>query len=339
MASERSQKSLGRCAITLPVAGFSARECVALAQHAEEAWGYDAVWMAETAGPDSFSLAAAIFQATRGLTIGTAIVPVYNRSPAVLAMTAATLGELSEGRFVLGLGSSSHAIVEQWNGIPFERPLGHVRECVAAVRQALSGEKTDFAGEFFHTRGFRLGNAKRFPVSIYVAALRERMLELAGEVGDGLIVNLFPLSQLSTMLAAYRRGAEGAGRDARGDEVVCRFMVSVTDDVPKARDLVRAAFGGYVATPVYNKFFAWCGFAEQARAVAEGFAKRDRKAVYEAMDDAMVDRIAILGTSEQCRTQVAAFVEQGVTTPVLQPLATDRAGVEAVFEAFAPSQR
>jgi len=331
--------SLGRVALTLPVVGLPARECVELAQRAEADWGYDAVWMAETAGPDSFSLAGAIFQATHGLTIGTAIVPVYNRTPAVLAMSAATLGELSEGRFILGLGSSSHAIVEAWNGIPFERPLGHVRESVLAVRQALSGDKTDFKGEFFRTQGFRLGNALRPPVPIYVAALRERMLELAGEVGDGLIVNLFPLSQLPTLLAAYRRGAARAGRNAAGDEVVCRFMVCVTHDVPTARDRVRAAFGGYVATPVYNRFFAWCGFEAQAQAVAEAFAKRDRAAVYQAMNDEMVDRISILGPPEACREQVAAFVEAGVTTPVLQPLAAHRAEVEAVFEAFAPALR
>ena len=329
---------LGRVALTLPLVGATARECVELAQRAEREWGYDAVWMAETAGPDSFSLAGAIFQATRALTLGTAIVPVYNRTPAVLAMSAATLGELSGGRFILGLGSSSHAIVEAWNGIPFERPLGHVREAVIAVRQALSGHKTDFEGEFFRIRGFRLGNAKPPRVPIYVAALRERMLELAGEVGDGLIVNLFPLSQLPAMLTAYRRGAARAGREAGGDEVVCRFMVSVTDDVPAARDRVRAAFGGYVATPVYNRFFAWCGFEGQARAVAEAFAQRDRAAVYRAMDDDMVDRISILGPAEVCREKVAAFVAQGVTTPVLQPLASDRAEAEAVFEAFAPAR-
>ncbi len=331
--------NLGRVAISLPAGALSARECIDLAVRAELEWGYDAIWLAETAGPDSFTLAAALFEATESVTIGTAIVPVYNRTPAVLAMSAATLAELSGGRFVLGLGSSSHAIIEQWNGVSFERPLGHVRESVELVRQALQRKKTSYAGDFFRSQGFRLGNQVHEEVPIYVAALRERMLELAGEVGDGLIVNLFPLTATETMLAAYRRGAQRAGRDATDDEVVCRFMVCVTDDLPRARDTVRASFGGYVATPVYNKFFAWCGFAEQAEKVASAFASRDRAGVYAAMDDDMVDRISILGPIESCREQVAAFVEAGVTTPVLSPLTTDRGEIEALWEAFAPVSR
>lgn len=332
--------NLGRTAISLPAGALDARDCVALASRAEREWGYRDIWLAETAGPDSFSLAGALFQATEAMTIGTAIVPVYNRTPAVLAMSAATLAELSEGRFVLGLGSSSHAIIEQWNGVPFERPLAHVRESVTLVRQALSEPKTDFDGAIFRSHGFRLSTRKRLPVPIYVAALREKMIELAGEVGDGLIVNLFPRSVLPRMLEAYRRGAERADRPLAGrrdNEVVCRFMVAVSDDLASARDLVRGTFGGYAATPVYNKFFAWCGFEAQARAIDEAFARRDRPAVYAAMDDAMIDQIAILGSAQSCREQVQAFCEAGVTTPVISPLDPSPAGVEAVFRAFAPA--
>ena len=102
---------------------------------------------------------------------------------------------------------------------------------------------------------------------------------------------------------------------------------------------MRDAFGGYAATPVYNKFFAWCGFEGQARAIADAFANRDRAGVYAALDDRMVDQISILGSAEACREQVAAFVDAGVTTPVLSPLSTDRAEVEAVWSAFAPARR
>ena len=321
----------------MPAPFFSAAGCIDLATRAEREWGYDAIWLAETAGPDSFTLAGAIAQATERVTIGTAIVPVYNRTPAVLAMSAGTLAQLSNDRFVLGLGSSSHAIIGNWNGIEFETPLAHVRESVQVVRQALTGGRTDFEGEVFRSRGLRLGCVPSEPVPIYVAALREKMLQLAGEVGEGLIVNFFPLSALPKILAAYREGATRAGRDGSGDEVVCRFQVAVTDDVPAARGLVRAAFGGYVATPVYNRFFAWCGYEDVAKGVAEAFAARDRGAAAAAMTDDFVDSVTILGTAEQCRERVAEFVEAGVTTPVIAPLVTDRAGVERVFEAFAPA--
>jgi probable F420-dependent oxidoreductase len=317
---------------------MDARACVELAKRAEREWGYDAIWLAETNGPDSFSLAGALAMATERATIGTAIVPVYNRTPAVLAMSAATVQQLSGGRFVLGLGSSSHAIIGDWNGVPFERPLAHVRESVAILRQALAGQKTDFDGSVFRSHGLRLGTGRVSPVPIYLAGLREKMLQMAGAIGDGLIVNLFPVTALPQILAAYRVGAVEAGRDATRDEVVCRFQVLVTDDVPGARNLVRLAFGGYAAAPVYNKFFAWWGFEDEARDVAAAFARRDRAGVAAAMHDGFVDRISILGTAEQCRAQLAEFVAAGVTTSVISPLAIDPRAIEATFEALAPAR-
>jgi probable F420-dependent oxidoreductase len=330
--------SLGRLAISLPLPFLSPRACVELARTAEREWGYDAIWLAETNGPDSASLAGALALATERATIGTAIVPVYTRTPAVLAMTAATLAGLAPGRFVLGLGSSSHAIVEGWNGVAFEKPLARVRETVAIARAALAGKRTDFEGETVRSRGLRLGFAPEGPVPIYLAALRERMLELAGEIGDGLVVNLFPVTAMPRILAAYRRGAARAGRDASRDEVVCRFQVGVTDDLPAARNLIRLAFTGYVAQPVYNAYFRWCGFETEAAAVAEAFARGDRAASAAAMSDELIDRIAILGPATRCREQIAEFVAAGVTTPVISPIATDAAGVRAVLATFAPAR-
>jgi probable F420-dependent oxidoreductase len=329
---------LGRVAITLPAPFLGARASVELGRRAEAEWGYDAIWLAETNGPDSFTLAGALALATSRATIGTAIVPVYGRSPAVLAMSAGSLAQLTDGRFVLGLGSSSHAIVEGWHGIPFERPLATVREAVELVRAASTGDRTDYRGERLRSTGLRIGARPARPVPIYVGALREKMLRLAGAVGDGLILNLFPLSALPKMLAAWRAGAAAAGRDVAGQEVVCRFQVCVTDDVPKARQLVRGAFGGYVATPVYNKFFAWCGYEDVARGVTDAFARGDRAGVASAMTDEFVDGISILGSAESCREQVAAFVAAGVTTPVIAPLAADPAGIERIYEAFAPAR-
>ncbi|MEE2678225.1 MAG: LLM class flavin-dependent oxidoreductase [Myxococcota bacterium] len=328
--------TLGKLAITLPAPGLSSLESVALARRAEDEWGYEAIWLAETNGPDSASFAGAIAMATRRVEIGTAIVPVYNRTPAVLAMTAGTLAELSEGRFILGVGSSSHAMMEGWNGLAFEQPLAHVRDSVAILRQALAGQKTDYTGKALRSRGFRLGTRGPAP-RIYVAALREKMLELAGEVGDGLILNLFPAEAMPQILAAYRRGAERAGRDASGDEVVCRLMVAVTDDVASARNMVRAGFAGYFAQPVYNAYLRWYGFEKEADAVADAFARGDRAGSAAALTDEMIDAIAVLGTADACRERIAAYVAGGVTTPVIAPLAAQPDQVAAVFDALAPA--
>lgn len=326
----------GKLAITLPAPFFSAKQAVELAQRAESEWNYPAVWLAETGGAESFALAAAIANATERVEIGTAIVPTYNRTPAVLAMGASTVAQLSDDRFILGLGTSSHAIIQRWNGVPFEAPLARMRDSVAIVRQALAGQKTDYAGPALESHGFRLGGLPSKPLKIYLAALREKMLQLAGEIGEGLIINFFPLEFLSTILGAYREGATRSGRDGSGDEVVARFQVALTDDREGARNLVRASFGGYVATPVYNKFFEWVGFPDVARGVADAFAKKDRGASAAAMSDEFVEAITIIGSAEECREKLAAFVEAGVTTPVIAPLATSPQDVVAVFEALAP---
>ena len=139
------------------------------------------------------------------------------------------------------------------------------------------------------------------------------------------------------ILGAYCTGAERAGRDGSSDEVVARFQIGITDDVPAARNLVRAGFGGYVATPVYNRFFEWVGFGDVAKGVTHGFATKDRKATALAMTDDFIDQVTILGTADECKEKLAAFVEAGVTTPVLSPLATGPEATEAMFETFAPA--
>ena len=331
--------SLGKLAVTLPVPGLSTRANVDLAVRCEKEWGYEAIWLAETNGADSFALAGAIAQATDRVEIGTAIVPVYNRTPAILAMGAATLADLSEGRFVLGLGTSSHAMIEGWHGVPFEQPLGRVRDTMAVLRSALAGEKTSHQGRTLTSQGFRLGIRPEHPLRIYLAALREKMLHLAGALGEGLIINMMPLESMPQILGAYRTGAVDAERDCSDDDVVARFQIAVTSDKERARNMVRMGFSGYVATPVYNRFFSWVGHDDVARGVAEAFARGDRKGTAEAMSDAFVDDLAIIGDAVEAREKLAAFVEAGVTTPVLAPLAVSPEETLAVLETFAPAKQ
>jgi probable F420-dependent oxidoreductase len=329
--------NLGKLAVTLPIPALATRENVELAVRCEKEWGYDAIWLAETNGADSFSLAGAIAQATDRVEIGTAIVPVYNRTPAVLAMSAATLADLSEGRFVLGLGTSSHAMIEGWHGLPFEQPLGRVRDTVTVLRSAFAGEKTAYHGKTLHSEGFRLGIRLKEPPRIFLAALRERMLQLAGALGDGLIINMMPLDSMPQIIGAYRQGAVDAERDGSDDDVVARFQIAVTDDKDAARNIVRIGFSGYVATPVYNRFFSWVGHDDVARGVKEAFARGDRAGTAAAMSDRFVDDLAIIGDADESREKLAAFVEAGVTTPVLAPLATSAEQTIAVLETFAPA--
>jgi len=310
--------------------------CRRVAEHAE-ILGYESLWIADTgAGPDAFVVAAVAAGVTRGVRIGTAVVPLYTRALPVHAASAGSVAQLAPGRFVLGLGVSSETIVATWGGVPFERPLARMRESVAVLRRMLAGERVSFAGKTVRTQNFRLVSPPPQPVPIYVAALMPPMLELAGEIADGVILNFMPVEAVPRMLAHVREGAARSGRDAAKLEVVARFQTLVTDDVPRARDAIRQMMGPYFATSVYNRFVAWCGFAEEARALDAAWRARDRARNVAAVTDDMVDRLAIIGTPERCRERLAAFVGAGVTTPMIQPFLFDEAAIWGTLEALAP---
>lgn len=326
--------NLGKLGISLPVPP-DMRTCLWWAQRAEDL-GYESIWIADTNGPDPFALAAAVCQVTKRVRVGIAVSPVYTRTPGVLAQAAATLAQLAPGRFILGLGSSSHAIVEQWHGLSFEKPVTRVRETVELVRMLLRGEKTSFDGRTVKSRGLRLLMVPPAPVPIYVGALRPPMLELAGEVADGVAVNLFPVEALARMREHVALGARRAGRDPSTLEIVCRHQVMVTNDRQMAREIFRNALTGYFATPVYNRFAAWYGFEEEAHWIAEGFRKGDRELTRKGMSDRFVDALAIFGSVEECRERIAAYVDAGVETTAVSVLSFDPEVIQATLEGLAP---
>ena len=324
-----------RLAASLPVPPDLAM-CRRVAERVE-ALGYDSVWIADTgAGPDAFVVGAAVATCTTRLRIGTAVIPVYTRTPSVMAAGAGSLAQLAAGRVVLGIGASSETIVDTWGGVPFSRPLNRIRETVGVLRSMLAGERVTFEGRTIRTRGFRLVSPPPRPMPIYLAALMPPMLELAGEIADGVILNFMPVEAVPRMLEHIRRGAERAGRDASQLEIVSRFQTVVTDDVAAARGAIRHMMGPYFATSVYNRFVAWCGFPDEAAAILAGWQAKDRARNLAAVTDEMIDRIAIIGPAAHCRARLRAFAEAGVTTPMVHPFLFDEASIWAAFEQLAP---
>ena len=204
--------------------------CRRVAEHAE-ILGYESLWIADTgAGPDAFVVAAVAAGVTRRARIGTAVIPVYTRALPVHAAGAGSVAQLAPGRFVLGLGVSSETIVDTWGGVPFEKPFARMRETVAVLRQMLAGERVSFEGKTVRTKNFRLVSPPPRPVPIYIAALMPPMLELAGEIADGVILNFMPVEAVPRMLAHVRTGAVRAGRDAA--ELGDGFRVRDTRECP-----------------------------------------------------------------------------------------------------------
>ncbi|MEE4660432.1 MAG: LLM class flavin-dependent oxidoreductase [Halieaceae bacterium] len=324
-----------RIAMSLPAITGSVADTLALARRAE-ALGYDDLWLADAGGLDALTLAPLILEATRSCRLGVAVVPVYTRTPAVLASTLAVIEQAFPGRFVPGLGTSSHAIIEGWHGLSLDKPLTRIRETVQLLRGMLAGEKTAFSGETLHSHGYRQAPTPGVP--LYLAALRPRMLETAAEIADGVILNLFPRSALPRIMEHIAIGAERAGKDPASVEVVCRHMVAVTDDLDAARAAFRAGFVGYYATPVYNKFLEWAGYPEAAAEIREGWAARDRERTAAALPDALIDEIGILGGPEQARETMRWYAQHGIHTNIVSCVMPDAAVQQGTTLAFGAEQ-
>jgi probable F420-dependent oxidoreductase len=325
-----------RAAMTPLFFGSGAVErTVELARWAESI-GYEDIWLGDAGGIDALTLAAVLLDHTDRVRVGVAVAPVYTRTPAVFAATVATLADLAPGRFVLGLGSGSHAMVEGWHGIPFDKPLTRVRETVAVLRQMLAGSKSEFAGETLRSAGYRQLPLER-DVPIFLAALRPRMVELAATIADGIVLNLFPLGVLPQVMEVVATALEQAGREPGELEVAARMQVMVTDDADAGRDLFRRTFAPYYATPVYNDFLAWAGYGAEAAAIREAGAAREWARARAAMTDELVDAVAVIGTSRHCQERLRVLTAGGIQTPMLYCLSDDPDVERQTLAALAPA--
>ncbi len=308
---------------------------VALSEHPElyrraEALGYDDLWSGETPnGTDGFTPLALAAPVTERMRLVTGVVNPFTRGPAVLAQTAAALQEASGGRFVLGLGASSHVTVERFNGMVFERPLSKVREAVAAIRPVLSVPAERGLG------GLRLERPVSRPVPIVLAALRGRMLALAAEVADGAFTNFLPLSGLPQVLAALREGERAAGRRRGSTELACRFFIIPLPE-EQGIALARSMFSAYGSVPVYASFFRWLGWRGQIEAMVEAYEAGDRGRAAELAPDQLIREIFVFGSPEEIRARIREFVAGGITTAVLTPIAAPEQ-LPGLIDALAPS--
>jgi probable F420-dependent oxidoreductase len=320
-----------RIAVTLP-AGPRIEDTIARIRWAEDN-GIPDAWFSDSGAPDSLTQVAAIAHYTKNIRIGVAVTPVYTRSPSVLAASANVIGQILPGRFVMGIGSSSQTIMGQWNGIPLDKPLTRVKETTQLVKAMLTGEKTAFDGETLFSKGYRQAPMENTP-PVYVAALRPKMIEMAAEVGDGVIFNLWPKGALPKMMEAVKTGAEAAGKDPADVEIVNRAMVLCTDDKEYGRNLFRAAFAPYYATPVYNKFLAWAGYQEAADTITQGWAEKNRDKTSGALTDEMIDEIGIIGNEEEIQARIQEDADGGVHTHIIAPLAGSQEDFDRTFNAF-----
>jgi probable F420-dependent oxidoreductase len=307
-----------RWGLTLPLPTLPLAEHEVLVRRTEAA-GYTDLWSGETNGPDGFTPLALAAAWTERVRLGTGIVGVMTRGPALLAQQAAALADASGGRFVLGIGASSDRIVAGWNAIEFSKPLTRVSESVDFLRTALDGERTE--------TGFKLEQAPAQRVPIVLAALRGKMLRLAVEKADGAFTNYLPLSSLPQVVEQLDGAPEGF-------ELLCRFFC-LPGDREQIEPLARFMLASYGTVPVYANFLRWLGYGDQIAEMCEAWDARDRERAVAAAPWELIEEIFILGSPEEMRERLQSFVDGGVTLPIITPITTpDRFG--ELIEALAP---
>jgi probable F420-dependent oxidoreductase len=317
---------VNRWALTLPLHGLplsDQRELVT----ALPVLGYTDAWSSELAGTDAFSPLVLASQWAPELRLGTAIAGIFTRAPVALALSAGTLAQLAPGRFVLGLGTSSPVAVEQWNGIPFTRPLQRSRDMLRFLRAALAGEKVTRQFETFSVNGFRLDPAPEVPPALALAALRPGMIRVAVREADAVITNWLAPADVPRVRSV-------AGEDV---ELLARVFVCPTTDTDVARAVGRRVVAAYLTVPAYAAFHEWLGRGELLAPMQKAWAAGDRRGALEALPDEVVDDLIVHGPLEYCRERVAEFHAAGLDTPIMQLLPAPGADLATSLRKLAPA--
>jgi len=327
--------------VFLPVAAQpSVDTLVEFARFAEEQ-GYDRVWLPETWGRDAVTVLTTIAERTDEVGIGTSVANVYSRSPALLGQTAATLQEVSDGRFRLGIGPSGPALVAGWHGVDYDRPLRRTREYIDIVRQVLSGERLEYDGEVFQLSGFRLRcDPPADPPKVDAAGMGPKSVELAGRFADGWHALMLTQDGLRDRLDDLRRGAELGDRDPDDVRVTLSLPCLALDDRERARNSARNHLAFYLGAmgTFYREALARQGYEETAHEVASEWANRNHEAAMAAISDELLDDLGVLGTPAECRDRYAEWeaIDGVDAVSVSFPRDATAEEIESTIRALAP---
>ena len=296
-----------------------------------EKLGYASAWTTHINGRDALGVCAAYAAATESIGIGTGVVPIYSRTPATMAQEAATVDDLSGGRFILGIGVSHRPIVEGWHGQTIDKPVTEMREYAGIVRSILRGEPVGETEKW--KTAFALGIGPFPDLPIYVAALSPNMLRLAGEIADGVILWLCNPNYIrDVVVPAVAEGRERAGLDLDGFEIVAAVPGACTDDPGEALGAQRHDLIPYFGLPFYRAMLERSGFGHDIAAYDAAGGEPEKMAA--AISDGFLDLLCAVGDREAVQAGLERYREAGATLPCLGPIAgTD---FDATLEAGAP---
>ena len=272
----------------------------------------DSIWVPETWGMENFSMLSAVSNKTTTQKIGSSIINIYSRSPAVIAMGAVTADTLSNGRLILGLGASSLPVVETFHGYKFEKPVQRMKEYVEIIRLVLSGKQVNYAGKIFDLKNFTLLiKPKRESIPIYLAAVNQKMVDLTWDIADGVIFYLRPLNEIKETISKMQ--------SKKKIDVTCQIITCVAEDSDIANDRAKKTLAFYVSVgKIYREFLAKNGFKNEIFNIFDEFKKSGLKSNHELVSDSMLHSLCISGNSNECKKQLQKFYETGINLPIIQ---------------------
>jgi len=272
----------------------------------------DTVWIPETWGMENFSILSAVSQKLNQSKIGSSIVNIFSRSPALIAMSAATVDTISNQRLILGLGTSSMPIIENFHGYKFEKPLLRMRECVEIIRMLFSGNKINYQGKIFSLKDFSLLiSPPRQDIPIYLAAVNQKMVELTWEIADGAIFYLRPISEMQKTIQKMQ--------SKNKIDVTCQIITCMSNDAEKAVTRAKKTLAFYVSVgKIYRDFLAKNGFDTEVKNIYEEFKQTGFDSNHTLISNSMVKELTICGTPDDCVKQLTKFQQAGINLPILQ---------------------
>jgi alkanesulfonate monooxygenase SsuD/methylene tetrahydromethanopterin reductase-like flavin-dependent oxidoreductase (luciferase family) len=314
-------------------------ECVKVA----EELGYESAWVAEGHGGDQFSVLTACALATEKIKLGTSITSVFVRTAPTIAMAAASVDYFSNGRFILGMGTSHKVQVEPEHGLEFTKPVQRLRECVDIVRGILKDSDVNYHGEIYDIDRFDLWfEPLRKEIPIYVAAVFPKMLEICGEISQGAILTWCTLDHAELAAWHVGIGARNAGRAPGDVEVASLLPCAVSDNRESARDLMRQPIASYAGRfPRYRKLMVDAGFPDEIEKVRVAWQAGNIQESLNLVPGALIDKIGLVGTADEVQEKLADYRKAGITLPIVSPRFIGDGAKEQALEiirACAPAQ-
>ncbi|MEA2494131.1 MAG: hypothetical protein QOJ29_2042 [Thermoleophilaceae bacterium] len=282
-----------------------------------EQLGYHSAYTTHLAGRDSLTVLAAYAHATESIKVGTGVLPIYSRTPVATAQQAATIDEMAGGRLTLGIGVSHAVTVENWYGTKIGKPVAEMRDYVAVLRAVFAGEDPP-ESKTFPTRFRFLGMSPRPDLPIYIAGLSPKMLELAGEVADGVILWLCNPDYIRDVVVPHvREGRRKAGKALDGFDIVAAVPTAVTDEVDGARATLRADLSPYFLLPFYRKMIERSGYDADVKLFDEAMERGDASHAAVAISDGFLENLAAIGPPDLAAAAVERYRDAGATSPCI----------------------